>query len=328
MAGSDGRTASGSVSARTASIRRASSTVVASGPFSDMPNQSPSLMPAGTTPWPGLMVTRPQLAAGMRREPIPSLPRASGTNPAATAAPLPPEEPPAVRVRSHGLRAVPCTPSVVPKTHSSGTFVRPTTTAPAARSRATVTWSSAAGVSGVAAEPTRLASPRTARLSLTATGTPASGSSARSGREATSSASARAASARTTRNAPTRPSSRSIRARCSATTSRGVARFSRTAAAISAAVRPTQLVTCAPRGAVHRACSSVRVRTRPCSCVLFRTRQYGEHSAPESGPSSRPSALGHSGGSSWTFRAVPSGRSSRTRRSSDHWPNAGRLAPH
>ncbi len=213
-----------------------------------MPNQSPSLTPAGTTPVPGLMVTRPQLAAGMRREPMPSLPRAIGTMPAATAAALPPDEPPAVREVSHGLRAVPCTPSVVPKTQSSGTFVSPTTTAPAARSRATVTWSSSAGVSGVAAEPISLDSPRTARLSFTATGTPARGSSAMSARAATSSASASAASARTTRKAPTRPSSRSIRARCSATTSRGVACFSRTAAAISAAVRPTQLVTAAPQG--------------------------------------------------------------------------------
>ncbi len=83
----------------------------------------------------------PQFAAGMRSEPIPSLPSAIGTIPAATAAALPPEEPPAVREVSQGLRAVPRTPSEVPKTQSSGTLVRPTTTAPAARSRATVGWS-------------------------------------------------------------------------------------------------------------------------------------------------------------------------------------------
>ncbi len=230
-------------------MSRASPTVVARGPFSESPNQSPSPIPAGTSPCPGLMVTSPQFAAGIRRDPMPSLPRAIGTIPAATAAALPPEDPPAVRERSQGLRETPCTPSVVPKTHSSGTLVSPTTIAPAARSRATVTWSSADGVSGVAADPTRIDSPRTARLSLTANGTPASGSSARSPRAASSCASASAASLRTTRNAPTAPSSRSIRSRCSATTSRGVARFSRTAAAISAAVRPTQLVTGAPRGA-------------------------------------------------------------------------------
>ncbi len=216
---------------------------MASGPFSARPNQSPSPIPAGTTPWPGLTVTRPQLAAGMRSEPIPSLPSASGTIPAATAAALPPEEPPAERAGSHGLRAVPCTPSVVPNTHSSGTFVSPTTTAPAARSRATVTWSAPAGVSGVAADPTRTDSPRTARLSLTATGTPASGSPVRSLRAPTSSASASAAPARTRRKAPIRPSSRAIRSRCACTTSRGVARLPRTAAAISAAVRPAQSVT-------------------------------------------------------------------------------------
>src|SRR5690606_6645948 len=82
---------------RTASISRVSSTVVASGPFSDRPNQSPSPMPAGTTPRPGLMVTRPQFAAGIRSDPMPSLPSARGTIPAATAAALPPEEPPALR---------------------------------------------------------------------------------------------------------------------------------------------------------------------------------------------------------------------------------------
>ena len=126
----------------------------------------------------------------------------------------PPEEPPAVRETSHGLRAVPWTPSVVPNTHSSGTFVSPTTTAPglcAAGPR----WHGRLRTErrAVSAEPTRMASPRTPRLSLTATGTPASASSPRSGRAATSSASASAASARTARNAPTRPSSRSIRAR-------------------------------------------------------------------------------------------------------------------
>ena len=47
----------------------------------------------------GLRPTRPQQAAGMRIEPPPSLPCATGTMPAATAAAEPPEEPPGVRVR-------------------------------------------------------------------------------------------------------------------------------------------------------------------------------------------------------------------------------------
>lgn len=55
----------------------------------------------------GLNPTRPQLEAGMRIEPPPSLPWAPGTMPAATAAPEPPDEPPGVREVSHGLRVGP-----------------------------------------------------------------------------------------------------------------------------------------------------------------------------------------------------------------------------
>ena len=83
------------------------------------------------------MPTSPQHAAGMRTLPMPSLPWATGTIPAATAAADPPLEPPGVRARSQGLRVMPCTESVAPKTHSSGTRVSPTTTPPAARIRAT-----------------------------------------------------------------------------------------------------------------------------------------------------------------------------------------------
>ncbi len=43
----------------------------------------------------------------MRTEPPPSLPWATGTMPLATAAAAPPEEPPGVRPRSHGLRVGP-----------------------------------------------------------------------------------------------------------------------------------------------------------------------------------------------------------------------------
>ena len=43
----------------------------------------------------------------MRIEPPPSLPWATGTRPAATAAADPPEEPPGVRSRFHGLLVAP-----------------------------------------------------------------------------------------------------------------------------------------------------------------------------------------------------------------------------
>ena len=55
----------------------------------------------------GLRPTRPQHAAGMRVEPPPSVAWAIGTIPAATAAPEPPDDPPDVRARSHGLRVAP-----------------------------------------------------------------------------------------------------------------------------------------------------------------------------------------------------------------------------
>ena len=54
--------------------------------------------------------------------------------PAATAAALPPDEPPGVRAVSHGLRVMASASSVVGKMHSSGTRVSPTTIAPAPRS--------------------------------------------------------------------------------------------------------------------------------------------------------------------------------------------------
>src|SRR6185437_14826072 len=123
--------------ASTDSINAQSATVVASGPFSAISNHEPLPSSAGTRPSPGLIPTKPAQAAGIRIEPIPSLACASGTRPADTAAALPPDEPPGVRVRSHGLRVMLSGESVLAKMHSSGTLVRPTTTAPAARSRRT-----------------------------------------------------------------------------------------------------------------------------------------------------------------------------------------------
>ena len=51
-----------------------------------------------------LIPTSPQKEAGMRTEPPPSLPIASGPTPAATAAPEPALEPPGERSVFHGLR--------------------------------------------------------------------------------------------------------------------------------------------------------------------------------------------------------------------------------
>ena len=49
----------------------------------------------------------PHSAAGWRIEPPVSVPIAHGASPAATAAALPPEDPPGTRSRSHGLRTGP-----------------------------------------------------------------------------------------------------------------------------------------------------------------------------------------------------------------------------
>ena len=81
----------------------------------------------------GLRPTRPQHDAGMRIEPPMSLPCATGTMPAATAAADPPLEPPGDASRSHGLCVGPCASgSVVGDVVSSGTFVRPSDDEPGA----------------------------------------------------------------------------------------------------------------------------------------------------------------------------------------------------
>lgn len=214
----------------------ASATVVASTPFSATPNQELDPSWAGTTPRPGLMPNSRQQAAGTRIEPIPSAPCAIGTIPDATATALPPEEPPGVRSVFQGLRVITPGESVLPQMQSSGTVVIPTTMAPAARSLATTGWSAAHGADDVAADPLRSGSPATAMLSFTATGTPARGSTGRSGRASTAAASASAAAARTTTNARSAESRAAMRSRAPATASVADIEPSRTRAAIVVAV--------------------------------------------------------------------------------------------
>jgi hypothetical protein len=55
----------------------------------------------------GFIPVTPHIDAGIRIEPPVSLPRATGTTPAATAAPDPPLEPPVIRPGSHGLAVAP-----------------------------------------------------------------------------------------------------------------------------------------------------------------------------------------------------------------------------
>ncbi len=105
-------------------------------------SDSPSSGAAEMRPRAGLSPTSPQQAAGIRIEPPPSLPCATGTIPAATAAAEPPEEPPGVRSRSQGLRVGPkMRASVVGRIPYSGSVVEPTITNPASRRRRVTLWS-------------------------------------------------------------------------------------------------------------------------------------------------------------------------------------------
>ena len=89
-------------------------------------------------PWLVFSPTNPHADAGMRMLPPPSDALANGTIPAATAAAEPPLEPPGVRSRSHGLCVAPHASGwVVGRLPSSGLFVRPAMTSPAARYLAT-----------------------------------------------------------------------------------------------------------------------------------------------------------------------------------------------
>src|SRR2546423_12969272 len=87
-----------------------------------------------TRPRVGLRPKSPQHDAGMRIEPPPSLPCASETIPEATAAPLPPDDPPGVRLVSYGLRHGPKrSGSVTGGGPLPGGFGLPTAVAPAPR---------------------------------------------------------------------------------------------------------------------------------------------------------------------------------------------------
>ena len=176
---------------------------------------------SGTRPRWGLSPKRPQNAAGMRIEPPPSVARPTAARPAATAAPLPPLEPPGDREVFHGLRVGPQPSlSVKPQIASSGSVVLPITTAPAARNLRTDSPSDRAGTSSKARVPNHVVVPSTSTLSLIATGTPSSGASSAPRRASAASASASARSPSTSVNALSFGLWRSMRSRYSSTSSR------------------------------------------------------------------------------------------------------------
>ena len=119
------------VTSRTAAVSRL---VLAIGPLTvNKPLPGGNGPPLGIRPCEVFMPVNPHNAAGIRIEPPPSDPVASGTRPAASAAAVPPDDPPGVWARLQGLRVIPKgTLSVLPRCPNSGVFVFPTTTQPAA----------------------------------------------------------------------------------------------------------------------------------------------------------------------------------------------------
>src|SRR2546427_8203518 len=123
------------------------------------------------------MPTTPQKAAGWRMEPPVSLPNAPAARPPATAAADPPDDPPGTRLRSHGLRVGPkaeC--SVDEPIANSSRLVLPTTTAPASMSRCTAVAVYGERYSASIRLPAVVLPHARHMLSLSAIGTPASGS--------------------------------------------------------------------------------------------------------------------------------------------------------
>src|SRR5580704_705036 len=93
--------------ASASSIRATSLTVRPIGPSTHNASNGGFAAGRGTRPTLGRRPTMPQKLAGMRKLPPRSFPEASQTMPAANAAAAPPEEPPADRPRSQGLRVAP-----------------------------------------------------------------------------------------------------------------------------------------------------------------------------------------------------------------------------
>ena len=128
------------------------------------------------TPRVGLTPTMPFRAAGTRPEPAVSVPRARSTRPSATATADPELDPPEIRSGSHALRTAPYGLRVPTRPVANWSrLVLPSTTAPAARSRATAV-ASLAGRYAYEGAPAVVGSPATSMLSLTAATRPASGS--------------------------------------------------------------------------------------------------------------------------------------------------------
>src|SRR5690349_17089746 len=161
-----------------ASMSAASATVRAIGPTCDSVGAA-VVGQTGTRPYCGLIPARPVKLQGMRIEPPPSVPIASGVIPAATEAAAPALEPPGVFAGFHGLRVMPVSgQSPTALQPNSLVVVLPIRIAPARFMRSTGGASAAATLSAMVREPKQNGTPPTATRSLTENGPPCSGPSA------------------------------------------------------------------------------------------------------------------------------------------------------
>jgi hypothetical protein len=158
--------------------------------------------------------------------------------PEATAAPAPPLEPPGVRPWCQGLFVRPCRSlSAHQRMEKAGVFVRPTNTAPAARSRSVAIASRLATLSLNAGMPFVFGWPASSVLSLIAAGTPCSGPSGSPAAclRSAASALARASSRYSSVNALSWSATCPMRSACASSTSRADAWPVRISRAISVA---------------------------------------------------------------------------------------------
>src|SRR4051794_19887401 len=152
-----------------------SGTVRANGPSWQYGSRFAGGIP-GTRPYGGLNPTTPLNEAGIRIDPPMSEPVARVVEPAARAAPEPPQEPPDEYAGVQGVRVTPHRSLwVKPAQQNSGVVVRAWTIPPAAMIRSTTGCVRVATLSRSSVEPSRQGRPAIGCSSLIATGTPSRG---------------------------------------------------------------------------------------------------------------------------------------------------------
>ena len=135
----------------------------------------------GTDPTVGFIPTHPFKEAGQMIDPSVSVPTASETKPAETAAPEPEEDPPALCACRHGFAVSPPTADhplvdLLERIFAhSERLVAPMMFAPAARNRDTIAESRSTGYPARASEPAVPGRPTASILSLIKIGSPAKG---------------------------------------------------------------------------------------------------------------------------------------------------------